>query len=74
MMRRDYTVKPGFAAFATLVDKLGGAEPEGEIEPGEGIKGIFVPTSQRLPHAGLLERFRTRYGTGATGPLGSQSS
>lgn len=41
LMRRDYTVKPGFAAFATLVDKLGGAEPEGEIEPGEGIKGYL---------------------------------
>lgn len=41
MMRRDFTVKPGVAAFATLVDKLGNATPEGEVKLGEGLKGYL---------------------------------
>ena len=41
MMRHDYTVKPGYAAFATLVDQLGNARPEGEAALGEGIRGFL---------------------------------
>lgn len=41
LMRRDYTVKPGFAAFATLVDQLGDAVPEGEADVGDGVKGYL---------------------------------
>ncbi|MBS1369467.1 MAG: hypothetical protein HPZ91_05860 [Lentisphaeria bacterium] len=40
LMRRDYTVKPGFAAFATLTDKLGNAVYEGTLELGKGIRGF----------------------------------
>lgn len=40
LMRRDYTVKPGFAVFATLVDQLGNAIYEGELELGKGIRGF----------------------------------
>ncbi len=41
MMRRDFTVKPGFAAFATLVDQLGWAKPEGEVKLDDGLKGYL---------------------------------
>lgn len=41
MLRRDFTVKPGYAAFATLVDKLGTATPEGEVKLGDGLKGYL---------------------------------
>lgn len=40
LMRRDYTVKPGFAVFATLTDKLGNAVYEGTLELGKGIRGF----------------------------------
>lgn len=41
LMRRDFTVKAGFPAFATLVDQLGNAEPEGEVALGNGLKGYL---------------------------------
>ncbi len=41
LMRRDYTVKPGLAAFATLVDRLGAATPEGEVDLGDQVKGFL---------------------------------
>ena len=41
LMRRDFTVKPGFAAFATLTDKLGNAVPAGEVDLGKGLKGYL---------------------------------
>lgn len=41
MLRRDFTVKPGYAAFATLVDQLGTATPEGEVKLGDGLKGYL---------------------------------
>ncbi len=41
LMRRDYTVKPGYAAFATLVDQLGSAKPEGEVKLGDKLKGYL---------------------------------
>ena len=41
LMRRDFTVKPGYAAFATLVDQLGNAAPEGEVRLGDGLKGFL---------------------------------
>jgi len=41
LMRRDFTVKPGFAVFATLVDKLGTATPLGEVKLGDGLKGYL---------------------------------
>lgn len=39
LMRRDFTVKPGYAAFATLTDRLENAAPEGEVRLGPGLKG-----------------------------------
>lgn len=39
LMRRDYTVKPGFAVFATLTDQLGDAVYEGTLKLGDGIRG-----------------------------------
>ena len=41
LMRRDFSVKPGYAAFATLVDQLGGAVPEGEVRLGEKLRGFL---------------------------------
>lgn len=41
MLRHDFTVKPGYAVLATLIDRLGNAEPEGEIRLGDGIKGFL---------------------------------
>ncbi len=41
LMRRDFTVKPGYAAFATLVDQLGTAKLEGEVALGEGLRGFL---------------------------------
>lgn len=41
LMRRDFTVKPGFAAFATLTDKLGDAVYEGTLKLGKGIRGFI---------------------------------
>ena len=41
LMRRDFTVKPGYTAFATLVDKLGTATPEGEVKLGDDLKGYL---------------------------------
>lgn len=41
VMRYDYTVKPAFAAFATLVDRLGNATPEGTVDLGAGLKGYL---------------------------------
>lgn len=40
LMRRDFTVKPGFAAFAVLADKLGNAKLLGEASLGERVKGF----------------------------------
>ena len=34
LMRRDYTVKPGYAAYANLTDRLGAATFEGRYETG----------------------------------------
>lgn len=34
LMRRDYTVKPGYAAYANLTDRLGAAVLEGRYETG----------------------------------------
>ncbi len=45
LMRRDFTVKPGFAAFATLVEQLGDATLEGEVYLGAKLKGYLY----RLP-------------------------
>ena len=49
LMRRDYTVKPGFAVFATLTDKLGSAQYEGTRKLGEGIRGFVYrePTGRK---------------------------
>ncbi len=41
MMRRDFTVKPGFAAFSTLVDQFGTATAVGEVDLGEGLVGYL---------------------------------
>ncbi len=41
LMRRDFTVKPGYAAFATLTDKLGDAVLEGQLALGEGLRGFL---------------------------------
>ena len=41
LMRRDFTVKPGFAAFATLIDRLGNATPIGEIDLDKNLKGYL---------------------------------
>lgn len=41
LMRRDFTVKPGYVAFATLIDKLGNAKLEGEADLGEGVRGFL---------------------------------
>lgn len=40
LMRRDYTVKPAFAVFATLTDKLGNATLLGSRELGPGLRGF----------------------------------
>ncbi len=41
LMRRDFTVKPGFTAFSTLTDRLGNAVPAGEVDLGKGLKGYL---------------------------------
>lgn len=41
LMRRDFTVKAAFPAFATLIDQLCNAEPEGEVSLGNGVKGYL---------------------------------
>ena len=41
LMRRDYSVKPGYVAFATLAAQLGNAAPEGEVALGKGIRGYL---------------------------------
>lgn len=41
LMRHDFTVKPGYAALATLTDQLGNAALEGEVALGEQLKGFL---------------------------------
>ena len=41
LMRRDFTVKPGFAAFTTLTERLGNAVLTGEVDLGKGLKGYL---------------------------------
>ncbi len=41
LMRRDFTVKPGYAAFATLADRLGSAALTGEVKLGDKLKGYL---------------------------------
>ncbi len=41
LMRHDFTVKPGYVAFATLIDKLGEAKLLGEVELGQGIRSFL---------------------------------
>ncbi len=41
LMRHDFTVKPGYAALATLTDRLGNAALEGEVDLGKGLKGYL---------------------------------
>jgi hypothetical protein len=41
LMRRDYTVKPGYVAFATLSAQLGAAELEGEYKAADGVKAYL---------------------------------
>ncbi len=45
LLRRDYSVKPGYVAFATLTDQLGAAEFQGTMPLGEGVRGYLY----RLP-------------------------
>lgn len=45
LMRRDFTVKPSYAAFATLVDQLGDAKLEGEVKLGTDLKGVLYRRS-----------------------------
>ncbi len=41
MMRRDFTVKPGYTALATLIDRLGYATLRGETALDDGLKGYL---------------------------------
>jgi len=41
LMRRDFTVKPGYTAFATLADQLGRAKLLGQVDLGKEIKGYL---------------------------------
>jgi hypothetical protein len=41
LLRRDFTVKPGYAAFSNLMNELGSAKLEGSIDLGEGIRGFL---------------------------------
>ncbi|AVM46768.1 hypothetical protein C5Q97_19440 [Victivallales bacterium CCUG 44730] len=41
LMRRDFTVKPGFVVFSTLTDRLGSAVYLGAMELGDGIRGFL---------------------------------
>lgn len=41
LLRRDFTVKPAYAAFSNLMNELGNAKLEGAIDLGEGIRGFL---------------------------------
>lgn len=41
LLRRDFTVKPGFAAFAVLADRLGNAKMLGALDAPEGIRALL---------------------------------
>lgn len=41
LMRRDYTVKPGYTAFSNLADMLGSAVLEGKMEAGKEIRAFL---------------------------------
>ena len=45
IMRRDNSVKPGYAAFATMLSELGNAECLGEVDLGKAMRGFLY----RLP-------------------------
>jgi len=45
VLRRDGTVKPIYAAMSTMLDELGTAEQEGEVNLGAGVRGFLY----RLP-------------------------
>ena len=40
-LRHDYTVKPGYAALATLIEQLGNATMIGEMKMSEGIRAFL---------------------------------
>lgn len=40
-VRRDKSVKPGYAAFSTLLDELGNAKCLGEVELGKDMRGFL---------------------------------
>ena len=41
LMRRDFTVKPGYVAFSNLTFTLGSAKLEGSLELGDGLRGFL---------------------------------
>ena len=41
IVRRDKSVKPGYAAFSTLLDELGNAKCLGEVDLGKDMRGFF---------------------------------
>lgn len=41
LMRRDFSVKPGYVAFSNLMHQLGSATLEGSVELGSGIRGFL---------------------------------
>ena len=45
--RRDNSVKPEYAAFATLLDELGNAKCLGEVDLGKGIRGFLYQQPDR---------------------------
>ncbi len=45
LMRRDFTVKPGYAAFSNLINNLGSAKFEGTVKLGKGIRGFLYRQS-----------------------------
>lgn len=53
LMRRDFTVKPGYAAFSNLTKELGSAKFEGRVDLGEGIRGFLY----RQPDGGQTLAF-----------------
>ncbi|WP_288559310.1 hypothetical protein [uncultured Victivallis sp.] len=41
LLRHDYTAKPGYAAFATLTDRLGAAEYQGILKPAKNVRAFL---------------------------------
>ena len=68
LMRRDFTVKAGFPAFATLVDQLGERRTGRGSRARQRFERLPLPAERQQPDSGLLELFRNRRRNSAPRP------